>query len=190
MKKKSILLTFLFLLFISGLGVAYAAFTQRDYTQNSTVLLGDIKVKYKNQTDGIVLSGGLPESTSKGRNHQATYESIEEKLFPVADNETMFTIKGTNTYRKNLYYRIYLSHGEDLEDYYRLNDIDLRFDLIKYDSAGTEEYLLNNVRYSDLNNAIIYQDSYAPIEHLVCHLSKSFNIPLYVFEHNTPIISS
>lgn len=36
-------------------------------------------------------------------------------------------------------------------------------------------------------NVIIYQDSYAPTEKIVCHLSKVYNIPLIVFEHNTPL---
>lgn len=36
-------------------------------------------------------------------------------------------------------------------------------------------------------NVIIYQDSYAPTEKIVCHLSKMYNIPLIVFEHNTPL---
>lgn len=36
-------------------------------------------------------------------------------------------------------------------------------------------------------NVIIYQDSYAPTEKIVCYLSKMYNIPLIVFEHNTPL---
>lgn len=36
-------------------------------------------------------------------------------------------------------------------------------------------------------NIIIYQDSYAPTENIVFHLSKEYNIPLIVFEHNTPL---
>lgn len=36
-------------------------------------------------------------------------------------------------------------------------------------------------------DAIIYQDSYAPTADLVCNLSKKFNLPLFVFEHNTPL---
>lgn len=36
-------------------------------------------------------------------------------------------------------------------------------------------------------DAIIYQDSYAPTENIVCKLSIEYNIPLFVFEHNTPI---
>lgn len=34
---------------------------------------------------------------------------------------------------------------------------------------------------------IIYQDSYAPTETIACHLSKEYNIPLIVFEHNSPL---
>lgn len=172
MKKKSLIFTFIFLIFISGLSIAYAAFTQRDYTHNSTILLGDIKVKYKDNSNYISLTNALPESTSKGRNHETTSITIDSKTYDIADNETIFTIDGKNTYRDNLYYRISLKYGEDLPfpeemvgfpiPSFRLNDLCLRFDLIKYDSAGTEEYLLNNVRYSDLNNAIIYQGIFYP----------------------------
>ena len=36
-------------------------------------------------------------------------------------------------------------------------------------------------------DAIIYQDSYAPTERIVCELTARYNIPLYVFEHNSPL---
>ena len=36
-------------------------------------------------------------------------------------------------------------------------------------------------------DAIIYQDSYAPTEHMVCVIAKRYSIPLYVFEHNSPL---
>lgn len=35
--------------------------------------------------------------------------------------------------------------------------------------------------------AIVYQDSYAPSEKIVCHLAKKYGVPLYIFEHNTPL---
>lgn len=166
MKKKSLIFTFIFLMFISGLSIAYAAFTQRDYTHNSTILLGDIKVKYKNNSNSIDLTNLLPESINKGRNHETTSVTIGSKSYDVADNETLFTIKGKNTYRDDLYYRIGLKYGDDIiysnlgevsiSDF-RINDICLKFDLIKIDEDGNEEYLLNNVRYTDLSNAYIYQ---------------------------------
>lgn len=36
-------------------------------------------------------------------------------------------------------------------------------------------------------NAIVYQDSYAPTSSIVCLLAKTYNVPLYVFEHNSPL---
>lgn len=36
-------------------------------------------------------------------------------------------------------------------------------------------------------NIIIYQDSYAPTERIVCQLSYQYKIPLFVFEHNSPL---
>lgn len=36
-------------------------------------------------------------------------------------------------------------------------------------------------------NVIIYQDSYAPTEKIVCGLSHKYAIPLIVFEHNSPL---
>lgn len=36
-------------------------------------------------------------------------------------------------------------------------------------------------------NAIIYQDSYAPTEKIACCVAEHHNIPLYVFEHNSPL---
>lgn len=36
-------------------------------------------------------------------------------------------------------------------------------------------------------DVVIYQDSYASTEHIVCSMTKKYNIPLYVFEHNSPL---
>lgn len=36
-------------------------------------------------------------------------------------------------------------------------------------------------------DAIVYQDSYAYTEKIVCSLANKYNIPLYVFEHNSPL---
>lgn len=36
-------------------------------------------------------------------------------------------------------------------------------------------------------DAIIYQDSYAPKERIACGVAEHHNIPLYVFEHNSPL---
>ena len=51
----------------------------------------------------------------------------------------------------------------------------------------------DNIKYvrdlfqSEKFDVIIYQDSYAPTEQIVCELATSYKIPLYVFEHNSPL---
>lgn len=42
--------------------------------------------------------------------------------------------------------------------------------------------LIGNIR----PDAIVYQDSYAPTHSIVCEAAHKWNIPLYVFEHNSP----
>lgn len=36
-------------------------------------------------------------------------------------------------------------------------------------------------------DAIIFQNSYAPNDKLICELANKYEIPLYIFEHNTPL---
>ena len=36
-------------------------------------------------------------------------------------------------------------------------------------------------------DAIIYQDSYAPTQKIICPLARKYGVPLYIFEHNTPL---
>lgn len=44
-----------------------------------------------------------------------------------------------------------------------------------------------NIVKNEHFDVIIYQDSYAPTEKIVCLLSKKYNVPLIVFEHNSPL---
>ena len=56
----------------------------------------------------------------------------------------------------------------------------------KWGNEENEHYaetVLSQTRY----DALIYQDSYAPTEEIVCRLCKKYKVPLYVFEHNTPL---
>ena len=53
-------------------------------------------------------------------------------------------------------------------------------------SRANVNYAFNLLK-SDQFDAIIYQDSYAPTYKIVCRLAKQFCIPLYVFEHSTPL---
>jgi glycosyltransferase involved in cell wall biosynthesis len=43
--------------------------------------------------------------------------------------------------------------------------------------------IMSNGKY----DVIVYQDSYAPSHNIVCSLAEKFSVPLFVFEHNTPL---
>lgn len=54
--------------------------------------------------------------------------------------------------------------------------------------TARENYEYADQLVADNNyDAIIYQDSYAPTETVVCTIAKKNNVPLYVFEHNSPL---
>ena len=36
-------------------------------------------------------------------------------------------------------------------------------------------------------DVVVFQDSYAPVEHMICELCDKHHLPLYVFEHNSPL---
>lgn len=56
----------------------------------------------------------------------------------------------------------------------------------KYFTSANYEFA-DKVIAEGLFDAIIYQDSYAPTERIVCEMAQKHNIPLYVFEHNSPL---
>ncbi|NDV66984.1 glycosyltransferase [Bacteroides sp. 224] len=54
--------------------------------------------------------------------------------------------------------------------------------------ASKKNYIyIDQILKNNDYNAIIYQDSYAPTESIICSISKKHKIPLYVFEHNSPL---
>ena len=55
-------------------------------------------------------------------------------------------------------------------------------DLTAKENQEYFEYLLRSNQYDYL----IYQDSYAPIEKIICPLALKYGVKLYVFEHNSP----
>ena len=54
---------------------------------------------------------------------------------------------------------------------------------VNHENVRFAESLIERVHI----DVVIYQDSYAPTEKIVVGLSKKYNIPLYVFEHNSPL---
>lgn len=67
-----------------------------------------------------------------------------------------------------------------LASYFRLPDADDLNSESNYEFA--ESLLMKNKI-----EAIVFQNSYAPNDALICKLSANLNVPLYIFEHNTPL---
>lgn len=55
----------------------------------------------------------------------------------------------------------------------------------KWDAKENQRYIKELLK-TEKFDTIIYQDSYAPTEHIICSLAQEFNIPLLVFEHSSP----
>lgn len=55
------------------------------------------------------------------------------------------------------------------------------------DSSKLNEKYLEQIIFEQKVNAIIYQDSYAPTHRQVMSVAKKCNVPVYVFEHNSPL---
>lgn len=81
-----------------------------------------------------------------------------------------------------------LTHLAQQRDSALLNKVEYHImpDESSYYSKANLEFA-ESVVSSKEYDAIVYQDSYAPSEKIVCYLSKKYGIPLYVFEHNTPL---
>jgi len=53
-------------------------------------------------------------------------------------------------------------------------------------TSDNNSFLINLLKEKSYS-AVVYQDSYAPTEQIVINACKNSNIPLYVFEHNSPL---
>lgn len=55
-------------------------------------------------------------------------------------------------------------------------------------SSGEDNFnFVENIVKNGGFDAIVYQDSYAPTEKIVTSISAKYNVPLFVFEHNSPL---
>ena len=138
-----ILATFIAILLIVVVGVAYASFTYSNMSSNSQLVVGDIYMHYK-ESNAINLSGIMPGG---------------EYNIGDADSYFEFTISGKNTYTKeDIWYDIVLSHGDvpdGKEESNRIIDKYLKFRLVEV-TDGIETELLRDETYDDLTSERIY----------------------------------
>ena len=140
--KKIILTICIVILFI--LGATYAWFNYYKAGDDNILIAGDIKLLFGVTGNGINITGIFPETKEEARARN--------------DNYIDFSINGTNTTGKIVYYEIYLNEGEEIEGKERFNPSDLAFDLIELGPNNSETIILDEVGFNDLNNHKIYAD--------------------------------
>ena len=120
-------------------GVTYAFFTYNKVGVNQKIIAGDISMSFSDNEDSINLIGIFPETKEEARSRD--------------DNYVTFTIEGTNTSNKTIYYEIDLIHGDEETGLTRFNDKDLRFDLIEV--IDGEDTIINETTHVAVSSEII-----------------------------------
>ena len=144
--KKSIIITLILGLCIGLIALTYGAFTYtRQGTTNSKQITGDIYMHYSENINGINLSSVFPMTAQEARERN--------------DNTFTFQITGKNTSEtKDIYYKILLGYGENVNGRTRIRDDLLRFDLVELLPNNEEKYILYNDNFDSINNQIILKD--------------------------------
>ena len=130
-------------------GVTYAFFSYSKIGSNNKIIAGDISMSFLEDNDSINLVGIFPETVEEARSRD--------------DNYVTFTIEGTNSSNKTIYYEIDLIHGDDHDGLIRFNDKDLRFDLVEV-VDGEDTIIQGNVSFDEINNSKIWVDRIDSIE--------------------------
>lgn len=150
MKRLRYLTYLISIIIILILGISFSWFQYNRTGDKQTLVVGNIYLKLNNGNDTISLTNVFPETIEEARSKN--------------DNYIDFTLKGLNTSKKSIYYEIYLNHGDDIENYERFKDNELKFDLSEITIENEEEkerYLLEAVSYENLVKQKIWVDTIA-----------------------------
>ncbi len=146
MNRKYIILIIAIILLITSIGISYAFFTyDKTSTKSHSMLFGDISLTYNEEVNEIELVNSFPESkeSARGRN----------------DNYITFTIDGSNTSNRDIYYEIDLLYGDDINGKNRVEDNFIMMDLVEIDSHNNETYLIDSQSYSSIDHKRLWVDT-------------------------------
>ena len=140
-KKIIILVTLITGILITTIGVTYSLFSNSIVGKNSDLIAGDIYMHYNEVSKGVKLENAMPS---------LTYD---------ATNYFEFTIDGKNTYlKKDIYYEVVLSYGEEIQNKTRIKDNLLKFRLTEV-TDNDETELFTDRSFSDLTNKRIWVET-------------------------------
>ncbi len=122
---------------------SYAFFNYTRTGANNELLVGNI---YFNHTQGnsINLVDEFPEKKEVARERN--------------DNVIPVTITGYNESEKDIYYKLMISHGDEVSGRTRIDDKFLRFDLIEELANNEERYIVFNESFDTINNTILVKN--------------------------------
>ncbi len=131
------------ILLIALVGVSYAFFNYTRTGAANTLVVGNIYFNHT-QGDAITLLNEFPMPSAEARER--------------SDNYVTFQITGKNESERDVYYKLMISHGNDIEGRDRIDDKYLRFDLIEILSDNTEKYLVYDESFDTINNTVLLKD--------------------------------
>ena len=144
MKKKKILIASIIGI-VAILGVSYAWFNYFGEGGSNKAIAGDIRLHLENETDGINILSGFPQTVEQARSK--TNNTIE------------FTVSGKNESKDNIYYEIRLKEGDSIDGKERFKPSELVFDLSIINDDESETMLLDAVSIDDFNDHKIWVDT-------------------------------
>ena len=166
-KNKKIVIMITSFILVAILGVAYALYERYEETESRQLIAGNVYLKLIDGTSNINLT--LIEPIS------------HEEAIAADDNWFTFSVEGSNNTSKDIYYEIMLTHGDDVENYVRLNDYDLKFDLVELDQNNSDAeitpYLVEDKSYSTIDHQIMYTFK---INAGVTNYSKKFKLRTWI----------
>ena len=171
MKNKGFLiLVFCLVATILLLGGTYAFFTYyRVSDEVNQVITGEIYLNYTEGENAIDMNNAFPETAEKARTRD--------------DNYATFTITGRNTAsNKDIWYEVRLIYGDDKEGKTRINDNDLRFDLIET-TNGANNYIFENASFSNLNNERIWVNTIN--RYTLSNIERTYQLRMWLNEDIT-----
>ena len=142
-KKKTLIMIITIILLLGVLGVSYAFWRYSKVGPNQMLVSGNIYMKYTGNNT-IKIDNAMPKD----------YATADDKYFE-------FTIEGTNTSSKDIWYEILISEG-DTPDESTGKTIRLKPDLLLFKlvevNGEDEEIIFDRMSYPDLNNKSIWVD--------------------------------
>ena len=139
-RKTSLIIGILLVISI-GVGITFALYKYSKVGDNQELIAGDI---YMKAISNEVTSG--------------TLKPMDKEEGKVNGNKYKFKIEGYNSSKKDIYYGIYLNHGEEIENKQRFNDEDIVVYLTETKDGETKE-VFGPGRLSDFNRNMIYANT-------------------------------